>query len=114
MVMLKSVKRDQICQICLDLHHLHTIFENFPGEDPQTPLPWLRLAALGKCGPPNFPLLKSGPSQKTVGHPWSRLRKIFIDYNYHFRSSIIFDYERESMLKTTLSYLMVFIITQEI
>ena len=26
MLMLKSGKWDQICQICLDLHHLHTIY----------------------------------------------------------------------------------------
>ena len=34
MLLLKSGKGDQICQICLDLHHLHTIHIHFPGEDP--------------------------------------------------------------------------------
>ena len=36
MLILKSRKGDQICQICLDLHHLYTIYINFPGEDPRT------------------------------------------------------------------------------
>ena len=34
MLILKSGKGDQICQTCLDLHHLHTIYRNFPGEAP--------------------------------------------------------------------------------
>ena len=76
MLLLKSGKGDQICQICLDLHHLHTNYINFPGEDPRTPLffsgasrPRIRLASLGIRGPPSFSLSKSGPSLKTVGHP---------------------------------------------
>ena len=79
MLLLKSGKGDQICQICLDLHHLHTIHRNFPGEDPRTPLffsgasrPRIRLASLGLCGPPTFSISKSGPSLKTVGHPCIR------------------------------------------
>ena len=28
MLILKSGKGDQICQTCLDLHHLHTIYRN--------------------------------------------------------------------------------------
>ena len=76
MLILKSGKGDQICQTCLDLHHLHTIYRNFPGEDPRTPLcilgasrPRIRLASLGLCGPQTFSLSKSGPSKKTFGHP---------------------------------------------
>ena len=34
MLILKSGKGDQICQTCLDLHHLHTIYRNFPGKTP--------------------------------------------------------------------------------
>ena len=38
MLMLKSGIGDQICQICIDLHHLHTIYIEIPGEDPRTTL----------------------------------------------------------------------------
>ena len=76
MLILKSGKGDQICQTCLDLHHLHTIYRNFPGEDPRTPLcilgasrPRIRLASLGLCGPQTFSLSKSGPSKKHLVTP---------------------------------------------
>ena len=59
MLLLKSGEGDQICQICLDLQHLHTNYRNFP---PRTPLffsgaspPRIRLALLG---PPTFSLSK--------------------------------------------------------
>ena len=90
MLILKSGKGDQICQTCLDLHHLHTIYRNFPGEDPRTPLcilgasrPRIRLASLGLCGPQTFSLSKSGPSKKHLVTPAALVYLLYTSKKEH-------------------------------
>ena len=97
MLILKSGKGDQICQTCLDLHHLHTIYRNFPGEDPRTPLcilgasrPRIRLASLGLCGPQTFSLSKSGPSKKTFGHPAALVYLLYTSKKEHIHKLFFF------------------------
>ena len=74
MLMLKSGKGDQICQICLDLHHLHTICTYFLGEVPQTSLfspkiHALKYASLHSAYVALFHFPKLVLLKKKFGHP---------------------------------------------
>ena len=74
MLMLKSGKGDQICLICLDLHHLHTICTYFLGEVPQTSLfspkiHALKYASLHSAYVALFHFPKLVLLKKKFGHP---------------------------------------------